>query len=304
MNVFVQVWTEIDPTLNVRVDRRSGDAVAEDGDVLYRVSPLGRAAIAAALAISPANVTAFSVGRGHFDALRHALAAGASQAIELTVLTDGDSLISPKSERGTSRDASLAVSAVLATWFEENQAEFVIADRTAGLIAGLLGWSHLAGIDDLKFNSGRLEASRQLGRGNSEIVSARLPSVARLKTLSIKPPYISRARIQAVSSEAIRCEKLMGVKPQKNIELGQLQAARPRTRLGRQAQPTSSRGADRLAALMTQPNCNQPNATKELFDADHKSPEKMADEFVRYLLHHDLLCRPLPLDETKNGRTT
>jgi hypothetical protein len=143
-NIYVQVWTEIDPTLNVRVDRSSGDAVAEDGDLLRRVSPLGRAAVAAAQAMNPASITAFSVGLGHFDALRHALAAGASQAVELTIASETPNTTRTH-EPGTVRDAWFAIPLSVARWLDGSGANLVIAGRAAGSIAGWLGWAHLAG---------------------------------------------------------------------------------------------------------------------------------------------------------------
>src|SRR5262245_3271481 len=105
LRVWAEVWCEVDPTLNVRVDRATGRPAAEAGDRLLRVSPLGRAAVAAARRVFDSlresraggrlaervehlpEVTAFALGAGHDDALRHALAAGASRGVE--VLAEG-----------------------------------------------------------------------------------------------------------------------------------------------------------------------------------------------------------------------
>src|ERR1051325_11071257 len=83
--IYVQVWCELDPTLNVRVDRQNGSPLAESGDVLMRISPLGRSGVTAALSIAEAEVGAFALGDQHGGALRHALAAGASRAVQLNV---------------------------------------------------------------------------------------------------------------------------------------------------------------------------------------------------------------------------
>src|SRR5439155_23139279 len=83
LRVLVQVWCEIDPTLNVRIDRQSGQPLTDPGDRLWRVSPLGRAGVAAAMQLGGAAVSAFALGSGHTEALRHALAAGAADAVEL-----------------------------------------------------------------------------------------------------------------------------------------------------------------------------------------------------------------------------
>ena len=64
MQVFVQVWCEIDPSLNVRIDRQTGLAVADPGDNLQRVSPLGRAGVDAALSLRAGAVTVFALGAG------------------------------------------------------------------------------------------------------------------------------------------------------------------------------------------------------------------------------------------------
>src|SRR5262245_59865164 len=82
LHVFAQVWCEIDPTLPVHLDRQTGRPAADPGDRLWRISPLGKAAVAAALGLG-GGVTAFALGDGHEDALRCALAAGASRAVAL-----------------------------------------------------------------------------------------------------------------------------------------------------------------------------------------------------------------------------
>ena len=271
MNIYVQVWSEIDPTLNIRVDRTSGEAIAEQGDVLRRVSPIGREAVSIALAMRPTDVTAFSVGTGHLEALRYALAAGATRAVELEV-----------------KPAESPVFAV-ADWLLQQKPDLVIADRMAGLIAGHLTWSHLAGLDNLEFEKDRLQAVRHLGRGNREIVSARLPAVVRLHAESTRPPYLSRARIRAITDNLIQREQISGEKHQESLEIGCLQPARPRTRLGQQVKPRSKRGSDRFAALMAQPNSKQSSDDAEPSPDEHATPESMAEEFIRYLIHNNLL---------------
>ena len=288
-NVFVQVWTEIDPTLHVRIDRDTGEPMAEKGDVLRRVRPLGRAGVAAALAMGSVRVTAFSVGRGHADALQHALAAGVSEAIELDISSGNGQSAGSSREPAASNHASFARCDAVARWLAENDADLVIMDRFAGLVAGRLDWAHLAGLDDMALRDGQLHATRYVGRGEREIVTAKLPAVVRMQTESVRPPYVSRARIRAVSRDAILCQRLALDAAQASYNVGPLQPARPRTRQGRQTQPSSAQGLDRLAALMSSPTTGQPSTLDPQASAPgDKSPEEMADEFVRYLIHHEL----------------
>src|ERR1043166_6750445 len=109
--IFVQVWCELDPTLNVRVDRQTGSPLAEGGDVLMRISPLGRAGVTAALSIAEADVVAFALGDQHEDALRHALADGASQAVQLNAAAS----------------ASEWAGDPLAEWLRDQKSDLVIA---------------------------------------------------------------------------------------------------------------------------------------------------------------------------------
>src|SRR5438105_1271047 len=126
IRVFVQVWCEIDPTLNVRLDRQTGRPMPDEGDDLLRVCPLGRAGVAAALQLGPAPMTAFALGPGHTVALRHALAEGADRAVQLTAAGDDPGTVSV---------------AALAQWLRGQQADLVVADRLSGLVAARLGWA-------------------------------------------------------------------------------------------------------------------------------------------------------------------
>src|SRR5215468_11070800 len=110
--VFAQVWCEIDPTLPVHIDRQTGRPAADPGDRLWRVSPLGKVAVAAARGLG-GMVTAFALGNTHEDALRCALAAGAGSAVALD---------SPE------EDAAISA-AGLADWLRGQQPDLVIADR-------------------------------------------------------------------------------------------------------------------------------------------------------------------------------
>jgi electron transfer flavoprotein alpha/beta subunit len=269
MKVFVQVWCEIDPTLNVRIDRQTSQPVAEPGDQLRRASLLGRAGVAAAAKLRPASLTAFALGAGHADALRYALAAGATRAIELT--TDGP-------------DGEAFAPAALADWFAAQAADLLIADRLAGLIAARLGWSHLAGLEDLQAESSRLRALRVLGRGDRERVSARLPAAVRLQSDS-RAPYVSRARLEAVAAQPI--ERIVLPAAPALPAIGPVQINRPRARVSQTPAPAAGSASDRLQALMggNKSSVNAgPRAAKTA-----ATPDQLAEEFVRYLLHHGLL---------------
>jgi electron transfer flavoprotein alpha/beta subunit len=270
LRVLVQVWCEIDPTLNVRLERQSSRPLAEAGDQLWRVSPLGRAGITAALGLG-ATVTAFALGTEHAPALRHALASGAAEAIQLVADVGPNDVIPIP---------------VLAEWLRGQHADLVIADRLAGLVAARLNWAHLAGLDELHMQDGALHAVRFLGRGDGEEVRASLPAAVRLRGDSLRAPYVSRSRILAIADRTIRQQSLSGLAAC-SIAPGQLQIARPRTRLNPISAPTATSASGRLEALMgggTIPAAAAPRGSKP--DA---TPEELAEEFVRYLLHHQLL---------------
>jgi len=271
--IFVQVWCEVDPTLNVRVDRQSGAPVVERGDLLMRVSPLGRFGVATALGIG-CEVTAFSLGEGHDPALRHALAAGAHRAIEIN-LSDG---------RHTSDWVS-----PLAEWFRNQKPDLVIADRIAGRLAARLGWAHLAGLDQLHINGGNLRAIRHLGRGDCESVTAKLPAAVRLQTETPRARYVAQARIACVVDRAIEQVSLkVATVPRRDDEIGPLQLSRPRTKLGAATIAAPASGLDRLSALMGVGKVPTPAAPGPP-ESTTKTPDQMAEEFVRYLAHYNLL---------------
>ena len=254
--ILVQVWCEIDPTLNLRIDRGTDRPVAEAGDALARVSPLGRSGVDAALGLSGFEVVAFAVGGGHENALRHALASGAARAVQL-----GDEGLSG--------------------WVKAQDPALVIGDRTAGLMAGALGWAHLAGLEALRVAAGRLPAIRRMGRGDREEVSAILPAVVRLAEETVRLRYVSQDRLRAAMGreiERVALEEDAGAQ----AEAGTLQLARPRTRLGAAAPPAS--GMDRMKALM---GVGQAPATPAARPSESASqtPDEMAEAFVRYLRH-------------------
>lgn len=269
LRVFVQVWCEIDPTLNVRVDRQTSLPLVDPGDQLQRVSPLGRAGVAAALSLADASVTAFALGTGHTEALRYALAAGAAGAVELQVTGDNPDAISI---------------AALAAWLQQQQADLVIADRLAGLVAARLGWAHLAGLDDLRVEQGMLRSLRFLGRGDREVVTAKLPACVRWQSESLNVPYLARARLQTVTARQIEQQILPGPEGTR-VETGPWQAARPRTRMGK-APVAAASASGRLEALMGKV---APAAVTKRAEKSAATPEQLAEEFVRYLRHHNLL---------------
>ena len=260
--VLVQVWCEIDPTLNLRIDRGTGRPVAEAGDVLTRVGPLGRSGVDAALGLSGFEVVAFAVGAGHEAALRHALAAGAIRAVQL----EGEGL---------------------AGWVRDQSPALVIGDRTAGLMAGCLGWAHLAGLDELRFEAGRLHAIRHLERGDREQVSATLPAVVRMSEEAVRMRYVSQGRLGAAMDREIERTWFEGG-ADAQTEAGPLQLARPRTRLGAAAPEAPAGGMDRLKALMGVGQAPAVAAEKPSASAP-ETPDEMAEAFVRYLRHHGLM---------------
>lgn len=290
--VFVQVWCEVDPTLNLRVDRQTGAPIADHSDQLMRVGPLGRFGLTTALQIPGAEVVAFCLGEGHEAALRHALAAGASRAVQLKL----PSVAAPMSERtadplACARGYEIVVGP-LADWLRDRKPDLVIADRIAGRIAARLGWAHLAGLDQLRIENGQLRAIRQLGRGDCESVMAKLPAVVRLQTEAPRLRYIARAKIMQASHQEI---ERVGLTPSSaagnEAEVGPLQLARPRTKLGATPAAAPASGLDRLSALMGI-GSGGPTAAAKAAEPTQKAPQQMAEEFVRYLAHHNLLNDP------------
>ncbi len=300
LRIFVQVWCEVDPTLNVRVDRQTGMPVVENGDVLMRVSPLGRFGVTTALDLvrssrgneahssgkseSPhvgcygrgngGEVVAFSLGSVHEAALRHALAAGASRAVQINL---------PSAGLESDWVASLA------EWVREQKPDLVIADRIAGRLAARMGWAHLAGLDQLQMRDGQLRAIRHLARGDCESVTATLPAAVRLQAETLRSRYVAHARIAHVASRAIEQISLnVPAGSRKEAELGPLQLSRPRTKLGATPVAAPTSGLDRLSALMGVGKVATPSASNTL-EPGAKTPDQMAEEFVRYLAHHDLL---------------
>jgi len=286
LRIYVQVWCEVDPTLNLRVDRQTGVPMVEGGDQLMRVSPLGRFGITAALEIAGAQVTcpesvevvAYALGVGHEDALRHALAAGASRAVRLNLADAADN--SPFTDYGIGP---------LTDWLAGQKPDLVIADRIAGRVAARLGWAHLAGLDQLRIKDEKLHAIRHLGKGDSESVTAILPAVVRLQTESPRLRYVSQSKIARVSRSRIEESVLRtSSASRKDAEIGPLQISRPRTRLGMATTAAAPvKAMDRLNALMGLKQGTTVSAPKASEPAT-KTPGQMAEEFVRYLRHHNL----------------
>jgi len=263
MKVFVQMWCELDPVLSPRVDRQKDALVAEKGDTLFRVSPIARRAVADA-ALFAQEIVAFCLGDEHRTSLRHALAGGAHEAI---VLQCSEECISE-----------------FAHWLTDESMDILIGDRMVGLVAAQAGWAHLAGVEKLSIGCRGLNAIRNLERGNREQVTATLPAALRLHG-GLRAPYISKARLAAVSEDRIRTQVLAG-SFQPLIETGPLQPTRPRTKLGSNTAPARPiSGKSRLDALMGMSGAVR--AVKP--EKRVKSTEELAEEFVRYLAHHRLL---------------
>jgi electron transfer flavoprotein alpha/beta subunit len=275
VNIFVQVCCEIDPTINVRIDRATGDAFAEPGDRLMRVGLSGRLNVAAAVSLGSVEVTAFAIDPGHSEALKHALAAGAGRAIALRQ-ADNTSTATP------------TTIAALADWLSEQQPDLVIGGRFLGGIASRLGWAHLAGVGNLRLDRGTLHGIRHLERGNREEVKATLPAAVRLHIGAARPPYISRARINAVSTSEIFQESLAAEAGDVLTEIGPIHQKRERTRGAQTKRSTSSRGMDRLSSLM-KGSVQPAKVAEKLSNDEPRKSEDLANEFVRYLRHYDLL---------------
>jgi hypothetical protein len=127
-----------------------------------------------------------------------------------------------------------------------------------------------------------------LERGDREVVTARLPAVVRLQADALRLPYIARARVHAVAGLPIERYVLEGPPRPSGLDDGPLQMARPRTRLGQQQAPAATSAAGRLQALM---GAGAARAPQRPTVESAPTPERMAEEFVRYLAHHGLLAK-------------
>jgi electron transfer flavoprotein alpha/beta subunit len=276
LRIFVEVACELDPELTLRVDRATGEALADDGDLAVRVCPAGCAAIDLALELGVHHrqtaVFAFSLGEGHREALVDALARGAHAAIE--VIGGAPEAVPP---------------AALAEWLAQRGADLVIMGRLAGPVAACRGWAHLAGLDRLALCDQGLRAERCLGRGDREQVEAGLPAAVRIES-PVRPRYLARARLAAARRRPIDDAELPDLaRGAAAIERGGLAPARARTRLGT-APPVPARparGSERLQALLGL-GVTRPASVTSAAEEQPSTPEAMAESFVRYLAHHHL----------------
>ena len=103
--------------------------------------------------------------------------------------------------------------------------------------------------------------------------------------------YVAQARLAEAGGRAIEEVELPSrSEPISVLEIGPLQPARPRTRFGiaPAAAAPGAKAADRLSALMG--IAGRPEVRSEAAPPGApKTPEEFADEFVRYLAHHQLL---------------
>jgi electron transfer flavoprotein alpha/beta subunit len=280
--VLVEVSCELDPTLNLRVDRGTGEAMPEPGDVARRIKPSGSVAVDVALELARTAaagcVVGFALGGGHEAALHDALARGAERALSLSAEPGGG----PPGERR------------VAEWLRAEQADLVLMGHSAGAVAARVGWAHLAGLDQLRLRERRLYATRNLGRGDREEVESALPAVVRIE-INRRPVYIARARLRAAARDHAIGEAIL---PGPDATLpaavvaGPLSAARARTRLGAAAvpPPASTRASGRLQSLMAAGGNKAPVSASPKPGAEAPAtPEAQAESFVRYLAHHNLL---------------
>ncbi len=276
--VFVQVWCELDPALILRVESGAKRPVAEPGDQLLRVSLAGRRGIAEAQALAGWEITAFSLGKDHDVALRHALAAGADHAVRLCV---------------AEAETEARIIGALARWLAEERPSLVIGDRRMGQVAARLKWAHLAGLRSLRHEAGTITARRTLERGAEEEVWATVPALVRVESGDNPVPYVAWARMAQVRDHAIRTVWIGGEAGRYDREgrPGDLYVTRPRTKLGL-AEVTSAKpakAADRMGALMGLSRPGGPKVAAKPPGTAVRTPEHLAEELVRYLAHHRFL---------------
>ena len=101
--------------------------------------------------------------------------------------------------------------------------------------------------------------------------------------------YVSQGRLGAAMDreiERIWLEEGAGAQ----TEAGPIQLVRPRTRLGAAAPEIPAGGMDRMKALMGMGQAPAVAAAKPSASAP-ETPDEMAEAFVRYLRHHELMDR-------------
>jgi electron transfer flavoprotein alpha/beta subunit len=280
VKILVQVKCEFDSTLNLRVDRTKGEAVSESGDRLTRVARIGRLGLELALSLkNDAEITAFALGSGHMAALRHALAAGARRAIELG---------------GDLPSVGRPLPAAFIRWLTLENPQLVIADREISIAAGFFSWSYLKDVTSMELLEDVLLVERALGRGNRERIETTLPAILQPE-LSRQPRYVARARCHAASQLAIFVERLEDPAEGAQIAFdeGTIQETRARTRQSAGLPPKTAarplKASDRLQLLMGQGLAKKEAVATPPSESVSQDPEALAESFVRYLAHHQLL---------------
>lgn len=272
--IFVQVWTELDPSLNIKLNSNSHPE-AIPGDQLWRLSPLGRHGLELAKKIDNAEVFCFAVGSQHDAALIHALAAGAHKAFRV----QSDPALDSK-----------AIVAEISQWLKKSRADLIIGDRLAGAIAQHSGFSHLAGLEDLEIKDASLVAKRVLSSSHKQKVSGSLPAAVRLNEHKLQIPYINHDRISQISLNSIENVTLKSPAVQSTATWGPYKFSRARTKIGKKLDSSKKlSGLGRFQALLGSSIKKPPTPSQEPKAADTKTPQSMAEEFVRYLVHNDLV---------------
>ena len=271
--ILVEVLMELDPTIPLAADRKTGHAKAPDADRLYRVSPICRLGLDQALGTSGATIIAFSHGEGAKAALDFARARGVAKTVVLPC--DGGAI-----------DYGL-----LLGFIGNTKPDLIVGGIWAGMIAAHMGCPHAAGLEAFKVASNNLEAIRLADGGGKEVLDINLPAIIRMdEHIRRRPVYVSQDAISQAAKTApeIYTSEETNVRFPVSSEAPSYEMAKQRTKGDDLSQVSkSAKGLDRFQALMKKITVKP--TKKETKVASGGSTEDMAEEFIRYLQHHGLL---------------
>ena len=294
MHIFVQMWREFDPLLNISVSREDNSPKSAPEDQLYKVSQIALKGLKTALLQPNSEVTAFCFGQRHAEALHYALALGVRRAVLFK--TD-------KQDFPDFRTDSKA----LFDWLHKQKyfPDVIIGSRVCGVLSARLNYSFLSGLESFNLADSEISGVRLTGKGARELVAAPLPSGISLGPTSESPPYISQDRLNQINKNSVLVETLEG---KTNLEAenedtegtrwGAWQPFRPRIRssskTGSGSESVGTRpksGLNRFEALMGAGHKSSKPTVKPVVPVSSEEPSisDQTEKLLRYLIHHNLI---------------
>lgn len=291
MQIFVQMWSEFDPILNLSVSREDNNPKTAPEDKLYKVSGAAISGVNSALSLPNSEVTAFCIGERHKEGLRLALAMGVRRAILFKTNQD---------EFSDFREDS----ALLLSWIQKKKIfpQLIIGSRVCGVLAAKLNYSFLSGLESFKLQDNKVSGRRVAEKGARELVVASLPVGICLRMTKGFRPYISLDRLNQADSKEIEIEieslEKTSAPEHEKVNWGLWQPFRPRTRSATKSNSgaivsgaKTKSGLNRFEALMgTNRKAAKPkvNPTSKV-TSEEPSISEQSEKLLRYLIHHELI---------------